>query len=73
MWKIILKILEWIPYRTRFGLSLSDCLKLWHYNKISQKRCICGGKIVTIHHQYSYDEVGWEIYCFKCEMLYGED
>jgi hypothetical protein len=73
MRKLLLKILELIPYRTRFGLSLADCLKLWYFANISEKKCICGGRIRTNYHQYNYDEVGWETFCGDCEMLYGED
>jgi len=74
MWKIILKILELIPYRTKFGLSLSDLLKYWYYDKIGQykhpPRCLCGGRIRTFG---AYYPEGWTTECTYCQLLIDED
>jgi hypothetical protein len=67
----LLYILEKIPYRTRFGLSLADELKYLYYKKIGYKtnRCLCGGKIVT----KGIPPDGWETSCLWCELLIDED
>jgi len=67
----LLYLLEKIPYRTRFGLSLADELKYFYYKKIGYKthRCLCGGKIVT----RGIPPDGWETSCYKCELLIDED
>ena len=38
------------PYRTKFGLSLADCLRLWWFRNVDQKKCFCGGAIWTDYH-----------------------
>jgi hypothetical protein len=73
MINLILYLLEKIPYRTKFGLSLSDLLKLWWYNNINVKKCICGGSIV-IDSKVIDDGCGsWIISCEKCGECYEED
>lgn len=76
MRKILLWILRKIPYRTRFGLSLEDELKVWYYNKYNEKiprrlrnKCLCGGRIRTV----GMGQDGWETACTVCEFIYDED
>jgi len=71
MINIILYLLEKIPYRTRFGLSLTDVLKVRYYHKYGEKkhRCLCGGRVVTV----GIGPDGWETTCRSCELLYDED
>ena len=73
MIKLILNLLEKLPYRTRFGLSLSDELKIYYYWKIGQykrpQRCLCGGVVII----RGCPPDGWETYCDDCQMLYDED
>lgn len=73
MIKLILHLLEKLPYRTRFGLSLSDELKIIYYKKIGQfkipERCLCGGIIVA----RGIPPDGWETSCQECEILLDED
>lgn len=75
--KILLYILEKIPYRTKFGMSLADELKYLYYEKIGSKkhpeRCLCGGYVHTTYWSRSEDDVSWETTCGSCEQLYGED
>jgi len=77
MIRILLYILEKIPYRTEFGLSLSDILKIWYYWKIGQfkqpEKCLCGGTVTTWTHPCGQDEVGWETSCNLCKLIYDED
>lgn len=74
MINVILYILEYLPYRTRFGLSLADELKYFYYYKIGQfknpKKCLCGGKIRT--YGWTYPE-GWTTECNRCNLLIDED
>lgn len=69
----LLYILEKIPYRTRFGMSLADELKYWYYYKIGQykhpKRCLCGGIISTM----GCPPDGWVTDCTSCGLLIDED
>ena len=71
----LLYILEKIPYRTKFGLSLADELKYLYYKKIGYKtnRCLCGGHVHTTYWNRSEDDVSWETTCGSCEQLYDED
>ena len=73
MIKLILWLLEKIPYRTRFGLNTVDELKVWYYWRIGQKkrpqRCLCGGIVLT----RGIPPDGWETSCDDCQMLYDED
>jgi len=49
MIKLILNLLEKIPYRTKFGTSLADDLKSWwFYSKGHHNNCLCGG-IINVH------------------------
>jgi hypothetical protein len=68
MIKLILTILEKIPYRTVFGLSLADVLKVM-YNKTHPYKCLCGGIILTIG---IYPD-GWVTDCNRCGLLIDED
>ena len=72
MIKLILYLLEKIPYRTKFGLSISDLLKL-KYNETHSYNCLCGGKIIVMTYPCGQDEIGWEIYCQDCGQIYDED
>lgn len=69
----LLKILDKFPYRTSFGLSLVDKIKIIYYWKIGQKKypqkCICGGKVYT----RGIPPEGWETACTRCQMLFDED
>ncbi len=69
----ILYILEKLPYRSQFGLSLAGELKVWYYQKYGQfkspERCLCGGIVIT----RGVPPDGWETYCQNCEQLYDED
>ena len=73
MIKLLLYLLNKIPYRSKFGLYLSDKLKYFYYIKIGKfknpKRCLCGGIIVTMR---IYPD-GWETSCKSCEQVYAED
>jgi hypothetical protein len=73
MIKLILNLLEKIPYRTKFGLSLADELKVIYYQKIGQfknpEKCLCGGRVYT----RGIPPDGWETACRSCEFLYDED
>jgi len=77
MIKLILNLLEKIPYRTRFGLSISDELKVIYYWKFGQykrpQRCLCGGIVVVHTYCYGENEIGWSTECDDCSMLYDED
>jgi hypothetical protein len=69
----LLYILEKLPYRTKFGLSLADVIKVRYYHKYGKnkrpERCICGGIVTTI----GVGREGWETACRDCEFLYDED
>ena len=71
----ILNLLNKLPYRTRFGLTLSDILKMRYYRKFVQYKpkrkqyCLCGGKIIT----YGAGYEGWETICKRCDALFDED
>lgn len=73
MVKIILYLLEKLPYRTRFGLSLADELKVWYYWKIGrnkmEEKCLCGGIVITT----GFDPESWETQCDDCKFIYDED
>jgi len=73
MIKLLLYLLEKIPYRTKFGFSLADELKYFYYYKIGQfknpKRCLCGGKVSTI----GVPPDGWVQDCNRCGLLIDED
>jgi hypothetical protein len=73
MIKLLLNLLEKIPYRTSFGLSLADELKYWYYYKIGQykkpQRCLCGGIISTV----GCPPDGWVTDCNWCGLLINED
>jgi len=71
MIRLLLYLLEKIPYRTRFGLNLADELKVIYYQKIGYKidKCLCGGIIITV----GCPPDGWESYCNNCDFLYDED
>jgi len=77
MIKLILNLLEKIPYRTRFGLSISDELKVIYYQKIGEKknpqRCLCGGIVITNSYCNAGGEASWSTECDDCQMLYDED
>jgi hypothetical protein len=62
-------------FKTKFGLTYWQVIKIIFYQHIGINigRCLCGGKIVTIHHVYGYDNVGWETHCQRCEQIYDED
>ena len=66
-------ILEKIPYRTKFGLSLADELKYLYYDKIGQfkqpHRCLCGGNV----YMRGIPPDGWELSCIECDQMYDED
>jgi hypothetical protein len=70
---ILLKFLEKIPFRTKFGLSLDIVAKHIYYDKIGQykkpKRCLCGGRISTI----GIPPDGWVTDCVECGFLIDED
>jgi len=74
MIRILLYLLEKIPYRTKWGLSLADELKYFYYYKIGQyknpPRCLCGGIIRT--YGAIYPE-GYTIECSNCQLLIDED
>ena len=73
MIRLILYLLEKIPYRTKFGISLATELKYLYYYKIGQykkpPRCLCGGRISTIG---TYPD-GWVTDCLNCGLLIDED
>ena len=75
MIKLLLYLLEKIPYRTKFGLSLADELKVIYYHNYGEKkdRCLCGGYVHTTHWNRSEDDVSWETICGSCDFLYDED
>jgi len=68
MIKLILKLLEKLPYRTKFGLSLADVIKVRYYYRYG-KKCLCGGIVTTI----GVGREGWETACRDCEFVYDED
>ena len=74
---ILLHFLGKLPYRTSFGLSLEDLLKVWYYRNYGMKkrpeRCICGGVITTRSWVVNEDDVSWETACRSCDFIYGED
>ena len=73
MINFILNLLDRIPLRTRFGLSIGSVLKIVYYNKIENgkcmPKCLCGGIIYT----RGIPPDGWETICSKCEQIYDED
>jgi hypothetical protein len=71
MINLLLYLLEKIPYRTKFGLSLADELKILYYQKCGKRklRCLCGGTVTTIG---IYPD-GWETHCCSCDFVYDED
>lgn len=71
--KLILKLLNKIPYRDKFGLSLSDLLKIYWYDKVDKNRCFCGGIIRNYQFLTSYGDGGWYVECEDCLQIYEED
>jgi hypothetical protein len=69
MIKIILYILDKIPYKTKFGLSISDLLK-YRYNKTHPYKCLCGGIIRCFS---ASSPEGWTVECTLCNQIYDED
>jgi hypothetical protein len=74
---ILLHFLEKIPYKTSFGLSLADVLKVRYYHSYgknkSPERCICGGVVTTATWQLHEDDVSWETACRSCDFVFDED
>jgi hypothetical protein len=70
---IILNILEKLPYKDEFGMSIVDRLKerfYWNIGKYKDpERCLCGGKVSTIG---VYPD-GRETSCDTCQKIYDED
>jgi hypothetical protein len=73
MKNLTIKILDLIPYRTKFGLSLSDLLKIWYYKNINKDICFCGGYIRTYQMLRSEGDCGWFTDCEDCKFLFDED
>jgi len=77
MIRLILYLLEKIPYRTKFGLSLADELKYFYYDKIGQykkpQRCLCGGRIISRTWYRREEDISWETSCDSCQILIDED
>lgn len=71
MFKLLFKLLDKLPYRSKFGMSLGDELKIIYYQKRGHKKnkCLCGGKIIT----FSCPPDGWETVCDDCSFVYDED
>mgnify|MGYP001476066748 CR=1 FL=1 len=74
---ILLHFLGKLPYRTSFGLSLADVLKVRYYHSYGKnknpERCICGGVVTTATWQLHEDDVSWETACRSCDFVYDED
>ena len=77
MIRILLYLLEKFPYRTRFGLSIADELKVIYYQKKGQfktpERCLCGGIVITNSYCNAGGEASWETSCDDCGFLADED
>ena len=73
MRKFILSLLERLPYRTAFGVSLVSVLKALCYYYINKKKCLCGGIITTKWGSYSEDCIWWEVSCEDCGQVFDED
>jgi hypothetical protein len=77
MIKLLLYLLEKIPYRTAFGLSIADELKYFYYKKIGQfkkpEKCLCGGIVITHTWSLHEDDLSWETACQDCGFLADED
>ena len=77
MIKFLLYLLEKLPYRTSFGMTLANELKDIYYKKIGQfkkpERCLCGGIITTFTFRLNEDDVSWETTCQSCNFLVDED
>jgi hypothetical protein len=77
MIKILLYLLDKFPYRTKFGFSIADELKVIYYKKIGQfkvpERCLCGGIVKTWTYYRRQGEVSWETTCQRCGFLADED
>ena len=77
MINFLLKLLDKIPYRTRFGLSLSDLLTHAYYEKIGRhknpQKCLCGGDVHTYYLGWYDGDVGYEVTCLKCGFVFAED
>jgi len=69
--RLLLYLLEKIPYRSKWGLSLADLLKEYCYRRLWwHDKCICGGRI----HCYGTGfEDGYVVECGKCGYCYDED
>lgn len=70
---IMLTLLEKLPYKDDFGMSIVDRLKERYYWNIGinrdPERCLCGGKVLTLK---VYPD-GWETSCDTCQKIYDED
>ena len=73
MKKLILTILNKIPYTSKFGLRLDDLLKTYWYRNVNDKFCFCGGKIYTKYNAIAEGCYGYEVFCVDCEHLFAED
>ena len=71
MKKLILDLLNILPWHSAFGMGVGDELKIIYYQKIGHKngKCLCGGKVYT----RGIPPDGWETSCYECEFLYDED
>ena len=69
----LLYLLDRLPYRSKFGLSLADRLKYYYYYKVDEykcpRRCLCGGIIATMGCRPD----GWVTDCNRCGLLIDED
>ena len=77
MVKILLYLLDKIPYMSKFGLSIADELKIIYYHKKGQfkqpEKCLCGGIVITHTWQLHKDDISWETACQSCDQVYDED
>lgn len=53
-------------------INILENLKLFLYVIGFTKKCLCGGKIITIP-TYDGCNDGYEIWCQKCNQFYRED
>ncbi|MFH0806035.1 MAG: hypothetical protein V1901_04120 [Patescibacteria group bacterium] len=57
-------------------MNILDNLKLFLYGIGYRKKCLCGGKIMTIKIGFyfsAYEPDSYKIKCSKCGFLYSED
>jgi hypothetical protein len=67
----ILRLLHRLPFRDKFGCSISDNLKSWWYWNLNHKKyCLCGGRFKKYGWEY-YDM--YEVICDKCSFIADED